>query len=90
MKCSGAVENIKPMWKIQPTVNVKLFPKCPILVTALFVPYRAAAKCLALQKINRKVHVTEHFQMIGFIYLYLKYFFIFKHKRGCTYGFGMK
>ena len=68
--------------------DVKLFLKHPILVTALFVPYNAVAKCLALWK--TKVNASEQFQIIGFIYLYLNYFIIFKNKRGCSYGSGLK
>ena len=68
----------------------ELFPKCLILVTALFLPYSTLAKCLALWIIKLQVHGAEQFQMIGFIDLYYKYFTIFKHKTGCSYGSGLK
>ena len=71
-------------------INGELFLKCLILVVVLFLPYSALAKCLALQIIKLQVHGAEQFQIIGFIDLYCKYFTIFKHKRGCSYGSGLK
>ena len=71
-------------------INGELFPKCLILVAALFLLYSALTKCLVLWIIKLQVHGAEQFQIIGFIDLYCKYFTIFKHKRGCSYGSGLK
>ena len=71
-------------------INGELFPKHLILVAALFLRYSASTKCLALQIIQLRVHGAEQFQIICFIDLYCKYFTIFKHKRGCSYGSGLK
>ena len=71
-------------------INSELFPKHLILVAALFLPYSTSAKCLVLWIIKLQVHGVEQFQIIGFIDLYCKYFTIFKHKMGCSYGSGLK
>ena len=71
-------------------INGELFPKRLILVAALFLQYSASTKCLALWIIKLRVHGAEQFQIICFIDLYCEYFTIFKHKRGCSYGSGLK